>query len=39
MVGVAEGVHHASELKILALNAVDWWSLVTADETTGRRHV
>jgi hypothetical protein len=39
MVGVAEGVHHASELKILALNAVDWWSLVTADETTGRRHI
>lgn len=33
MVGVAEGVNRPSELKILALNAVDWWSLVTAEET------
>jgi len=34
MVGVAEGILRPSELKVLALNAVDWWSLVTAEETT-----
>ena len=33
MVGVAEGVLRPSELKILALHAIDWWSLVTAQET------
>jgi hypothetical protein len=32
MAGVEEGVRDRAELKLLALNAIDWWSLISSEE-------
>jgi hypothetical protein len=34
MAGIEEGIRDPSELKTLALNAVDWYALVAADNPT-----